>query len=511
MQPVTAPRPSLAEALRILAGRSREAPSATQAWIVGGAIRDALLTRTAADADLVVAGDPEAFAGMAAEALGTHPVRIGREAAVWRLPLADGHIDVAPLGPTLEADLARRDFTVNTLALPLARLPAGGLAVVRREDVVDQLGGLADLDRRILRLAGPTALHDDPLRALRGVRLACELGFEIEPATHRRFGEAVPRLADVAPERIGAELERVFATPRAPSGVRLMDSVGLLDFCFPALAEGRGVTQRPLHQLDVHEHQLVAGEWLEVLLASDVSGTPAASTAPAVPEAAAVSSGLWGGREWSGTPWGAVREHLAAHAAPLRIATLLHDVGKPATRTEEPDGRTRFFGHAERGAEIAGRMLRRLRFPGATVARVELLVAQHLRPGQLAPPGEVPTARALHRFQRALGDATPDACWLFLADSLATVGAQVLLPRWPAYVSHVHRIVTWQPPAAAAAARLVDGRAVMIATGLRPGPAVGHILVAIEEAAVAGELRSREEALALAVTLASHKERGGTG
>jgi putative nucleotidyltransferase with HDIG domain len=245
-----------------------------------------------------------------------------------------------------------------------------------------------------------------------------------------------------------------------------------------------------VHRYSVLEHALVAAEWMDVLLRD---------RSPASTVAAGLWRALWEGADWSTSTWGPVDLHLRRNAAALRAATLLHDVGKPATRTIEADGRTRFFGHAELGADIAVSVLERWRFPHAFVERVALLVRQHLRPGQIATTGAAPTERALYRFQRALGDATPDVCWLFLADSLATVGAEALATTWPAYVAHVHRIVTWQPSATAARLRRVlDGHALMAATGLEPGPRVGHVLAAIDEAVATGEVQTEEQALALA-------------
>ena len=489
----TVQRPDLLTGLNVLAEAARAGWLAAPAWLVGGVLRDALLERPIDDADVAVQGDAGAFALEAAASLGSRAARIGGEHPLWRIPLENGHLDVVPLRERIEVDLAARDFTIDALALPLACLPSDGLSRLRASDVLDQHEGLNDLSRRRLRVVGPTSLKDDPVRTLRGVRLACELAFEIEASTERGIREAVSGLPRVAPERGGAELQRIFASPRAARGVRIMDGTGLLDACFPPLADGRGVEQRPFHRFDVFEHQLAAAEWMDVLLSVE---------APVDPEAATVWQGLWGEVDWSGTPWGPLRGHLAEHAGPLRLATLLHDIGKPSTRIVEPDGRTRFFGHSARGATIAGEQLRHWRFPGRLVERVELLVEQHLRPGQLAPPGEPPTSRALHRIQRALGDATPDVCWLFLADSLATVGGSALLDRWPAYVGHIRRILSWRPPASASmVGRLVDGHAVMEATGLKPGAEVGRLLAAIHEATAAGEVRTAGEALALAAEL----------
>jgi poly(A) polymerase len=223
----------------------------------------------------------------------------------------------------------------------------------------------------------------------------------------------------------------------------------------------------------------------------------------ALPEAAReLWTSTWHRTPWPDTRWGPMRSHLAGHATALRIATLLHDVGKPETRTEEPDGRSRFFGHATVGSRLAVAQLRHWRLPLVLIERVGLLIEQHLRPGQVSASGQLPTARALYRFQEALRDATPDVCFLFLADSLGTVGAEALVPRWPVYISHVQRIACWQPPPAAAQIhRLVDGNSVMAVTGLRPSATVGRVLAAIDEAAAAGEIATPEAALELAVRL----------
>ncbi len=470
------------------------AAAAADAYLVGGAIRDSLLGRSLTDIDVAVS-DARAFAQSAARRLGTRAVLLDERRGVYRLPLADGVLDVVQMAASLDADLARRDFTIDALAFPLSRLPAAGLSAIDRSAIVDRAGGLADLDAGVVRVTAPAVLDDDPLRVLRAVRLAAELDFSLAPATAAELPARVPALERVAPERIGVELHRLFSSPRAARAVRLLEETTALAFCFPALEAGRGMEQRPHHRYPVFEHQLAALDWVNLLIADEEP--------PDAPR-----SELWLGF------WGPladvaaeIRPHLQNNAAPLRLAALLHDVGKPATLTLEPDGSTRFFGHASIGADMAVDALRRWRFSGALIDRVALLIREHLRPGQVAAPGEPPTDRALHRFHRALGDVVPDLCLLFLADSLATAGVDRLLPRWPAYVAHVRRIVTWEPPPEAAMlARLVDGHAVMEATDLPPGPVIGRILRAVQEAAAAGEVRDRPAALALAVTLAGDPE-----
>jgi putative nucleotidyltransferase with HDIG domain len=485
------PRPviTLDDALSRLAALARS-DVISDAYVVGGYVRDALLGRARHDADIVAVEAPT-VARAAAGALDSHVVELGGRFPLFRVPLADGSIDVSPMQGSLEADLARRDFTVNTLALSLGALSQRFDAA----DVIDHHGGLDDLHTRLLRAVTPHALADDPIRALRAARLACELGFDIDASTRAQMRDLAGSLDATAPERVGAELQRLFACLDAFRGVQLLDETGLLGMCFPALEEGRDVEQRPWHLHTVRTHQLQASRWIDVLLAYDV---------PEEPEARAVWDALWRDTEWPAPRWGAIRDLLDEHAVALRIATLLHDVGKPATRTVEAGGRTRFFGHPELGADLAGAMLTHWRFSNEVVQRVALLIGEHMRPGQVAAPGRPPTARALYRFHRTLGDATADVCFLFLADSLATRGAAHLLPRWPTYVAHVQRIVLWRPAERAdEIRRLVDGHAVMRATGLAPGPALGRVLDDIHERAMAGEITSIEEALAAAATLAA--------
>ena len=485
------PRATVADAIRALAPLAREHAHLPPAYLVGGAVRDALLRRPVTELDLTCAS-PEAWAAVLASALSTHVVQLGGRFLLLRLPLRDGSIDITPLAGTLEQDLARRDFTVNALAVSLDRVPAD-LAQLDLTEVIDQHHGLTDLSARRFHLISEHALTEDPLRALRAARLAAELAFALDPATEGAVTSHAALLADIAPERVEHELTRLFATPRASAGVRLLERTTLLDVCFPELIEGRGVDQRPHHRLDVLQHALTALEWLDLLLST---------TLPESQPAASIWHATWD-ESWPATRWGDVRQHLAQHGTTLRIATLLHDVGKPRTRVVESDGRTRFFGHGNLGADIVRSRLARWRFPSRQIERIALLVEQHLRPGQVASPGDPPTARALHRFHDRLGDATPDVCLLFLADSLATAGAQELVPRWPAYLAHVQRIACWQEPAAAAAVRvLVDGHAVMAATGLPPGPRLGRILSAIAEATATEEVRNADEALTLARRLA---------
>ena len=458
-------------------------------WVVGGAVRDALAGDRSDrfDIDIAVA-DAQRWARRSAETLGAPAVKISAHFDIWRISLGDGQIDVWDLpDDDLDRDLRRRDFTVNAMAVPLDRFRLGEIS----DSLVDPFGGRGDIAERRLRLVTDGALRDDPLRLLRAVRLESEHGWRPDAELRSAMRRDAALISRSAAERQWDELQRILVSDHLPWALRRMEQSGLLDAIFPELALCRAVDQRPVHRRDVFWHQLDAVRWLTRL--SGVTGR----SIPRSRRASAIRNEL---QPLLDVP--SVAARLDDWRLPLRLATLLHDIGKPRTRTVDTDGSTHFFGHSERGAEMAQHRLRALRAPARTVEQIELLIEQHLRPGQVNSPGKPPSDRALHRFHLALGDAATPLCWLFLADSLATAGADVLLPRWRGYAAHVARIIAWQPRRPQETGRILDGNAIMHATGLEPGPLVGQIRAKIDEAAAVGEITDAEEAREMARRLA---------
>ncbi|MHB8378000.1 MAG: HD domain-containing protein [Dehalococcoidia bacterium] len=454
-------------------------------YLVGGTVRDVLLGREAHDLDLAIEGDAHAWARHLAGALGGHFVALDDERDVARVMLDDGHepwwIDVAALHGTLDDDLRRRDFTVDAMAVRL-----GG------HDIIDPCGGLRDLDARVVRMTSPAALDADPLRLLRGVRIAAELGFALEPETAAAIRERAPGVPAAAAERRRDELCGILALDRAEPGLRLLDDIGLLDALLPEVTAGKGVEQPEEHAYDVFEHNVRTVAALDVMLAPQ---RPAA-------EAAWMWDELWDAFGWSEQR---LRACLAetpsgwrSRVALLRMAALLHDVAKPQTRERQPDGRIRFFGHADAGARIADEVMRRYRFSAREVRWVALLVEQHLRPVALAQAGQVPTRRALHRFFKDLGDAAEAALFLALADAAAARGPNMTRDGWRRHVRYMNSLLVRcsedegivHPP------RLLTGRDIMSELGLPEGPIVGRLLAALEDAQAGGDVHHRNAALA---------------
>ncbi len=464
---------------------ARTALAGTRAWLVGGAVRDRLLGRETADVDVVVAGDTEQAARAVARAAGRAACfALSEDFGSWRVVAHGGawQVDVEPLrGQGIEDDLALRDFTINAIAEPIAGGPP-----------IDPLGGLADLRAGRLRMAAPGAFAGDPLRVLRLVRLAVELGLEPETETVRRAAAHAGGLSGVSAERVFAELRRIVAARQARRGLELMSALGATAVVLPELEALRGVQQSRFHHLDVHGHTLE-------VLDRTVELTSGAGPVPAELEECI------GGRR--GEVDALLAEPLAdelTRADALRWGALLHDAAKPLTRAVRPeDGRVTFIGHDARGAELARAVLERLRASERLRAHVAALVRHHLRLGFLVHEPQPLARRTVFAYLRACSPLEVDVTLLSIADRRATRGdrAQEAVRAHLAVArGMLADALRWRaegPPKP-----LLRGDELAGALGIATGPRVGELLEQLAEAQYAGELESRDQALDYARRLA---------
>ena len=371
-------------------------------------------------------------------------------------------------GGSLAADLALRDFTVGAIAEPVA----GG-------EPIDPLGGLADLAARRLRMASPRAFADDPLRVLRLVRLALELGFELDPDTVRAASEVAPELEGVSGERVFMELRRIIASAAVLDGLALMDALGVTTAVLPELETLRGIEQSRFHHRDVHGHTL------EVL-----EHTIALQTDPGV---------VLGSPELA-EPIGALLvEPLAdqlTRGEALRWGALLHDAAKPLTAATRADGRVTFLGHDVRGAELARAVLERLRASERLRAYVAALVRHHLRLGFLVHAPQPLQRRTVFEYLQGTAPVEVDVTLLSVADRLATRGdraAESIEKHMTLARSMLADALRWRadgPPAP-----LWRGDELARALGIPTGPQLGEILRELAAAQYAGEVYTPEQAL----------------
>lgn len=471
------------------------------AYLVGGALRDALLGRPTLDLDLAA---PEArkAAQRLAGSLGGSFVALDEDNGVYRVVLKEPRgpvrqLDVALLQGGIDADLSRRDFTINAMALPL---DSDFGADIPENRLLDPRGGLADLRGRRLRTESEAPFKEDPLRILRAFRLSAQLGLSIEPATLGFISRLCQWVRRPAGERIRSELMALLEVPGSSACLRLMDSSGVLTCLFEELEAARRCACVYYGEGGVLTHSLDTASRADFLL------------------------------EHLGPAFGEIAPRIAAHlderstaGGPLRplliLAALLHDVSKAET-SRQVDGRLRFFGHETAGARRACAILKRLRFSGAHIDTVSAIVANHLRPGNLAA-GPAITDKAVYRVLRDLGEDAVSlllVCWADHASYLKEADVLRLLehaaqdpegfdegkvtpPEARKTIHHLQVIAfllrrLFDTQRKAVPDSVIDGQDVMQALGLAPGPRVGELLEEIREAQAEGRIRDRQEALA---------------
>jgi putative nucleotidyltransferase with HDIG domain len=440
---------------------------AERAWLVGGTLRDRLLGRPTADYDIALGGQSRDVARQLARAASGHAFELSEGFGAWRVVASDRswQVDLLPLaGDSIEADLGRRDLTVNAIAESL-----------RGGELIDPFGGLRDLEERRLRMVSPAAFTEDPLRVLRLARLATELNFSPEQETARTAARDAPGLEAVAPERIFAELKRIIAADRALAGLRMLDELAITAVVLPELGALHGVEQNRFHHLDVYEHTLaVLGEAIELERDPEHSlGTHAAAV-----------------NEFLSRP---LANELTRWQA-LRFGALLHDIAKPQTRGVTAEGRVTFIGHDAAGGETARGVLGRLRASERLGEHVAALARNHLRLGFLVH--EMPLSRrAIYRYMRACDPVQVDVTVLSVADRLATRGdrsEEAIAKHLRLADQMLGEALDWvadppRPP--------VRGDELARALDVAPGPELGRILAELEEASFAGEIDSPEQAV----------------
>ena len=388
----------------------RPAAPRRRVWLVGGAIRDQLLERPCYDFDFVVDGDAIALGRRLANEAGADYFELDPERGTGRMLLSTGDgrrqlFDFSRLrGASIEDDLRARDLTVNAM----------GAALESPGQLIDPTGGLADLRHRVVRACSPRALLEDPVRALRCIRIASELSATVEHETVQQARAAAARLSEVSPERLRDEFFRILGLPGPTAALRQLDALGLLSVVLPEVEPLRGLPQPSAHAFDALTHTMAVVAGLErVLWILEPGGSERGTDLAAGwllqrlgPYRATLDEFL----DFS-LSFGRTRRQL------LYFAALVHDVGKARTYARGPDGVVRFLGHEAVGAAMAVDLGRRMALSLVEIAELERLVADHMRPGWLEKDAGL-TPRAVYRYFRSTQAAGVGIGLLSLADLL---------------------------------------------------------------------------------------------
>ena len=424
-----------------------------EAYVVGGCVRDLILRREPADWDITTNARPEELAALFPESFyenkfltvtvktdSPDPRLAEIEVTTYR---AEGkytdqrHPDIVSYAETLEEDLARRDFTINAVALeipnPKSQITNKSEIQNSKFRIIDPFDGRADLEKKIIRTVGDPKdrFGEDALRMMRAVRIAAELGFSIELKTAEAIQEHAAWIQAIAKERIRDELIKIFKSERSSSGVELLSDLGLLKFIMPELEEGIGVGQNKHHIYTVWEHNLRALQWAD----------------------------------------------QEKYDWPVKIAALLHDVAKPRCKQGEGPDST-FYQHDLVGGRMAAAILERLHFPREVIGKITRLIRWHLFKYD---PDEGITDSAIRRLVRRVGvENIDDLVLVRICDRMGSGVPKAVPYRLRHFQFRVEKILR-EEEAPTPKMLAVDGNDVMETLGISPGPKIGFILDALLE------------------------------
>jgi len=442
-------------------------------YIVGGFLRDFLLKRSRdnPDIDFAIKEGAIKFGKELSRELRAGFVVLDKEHGACRLvkKIKDKAytLDFTDFrGPTLEDDLGKRDFTINALALELGEV----FKPQAQKLFIDPCFGQKDLKKKLIKAASRNSFSDDPLRLLRAFSFACLFNFKIDKETLNLIKLQRNSLANTSYERIRDELFKILDSPRASFYLPILDKLKLLEIIFPEIKKMRGIGRGAYHHLDVWDHSLETVRQLEAAVGRFKKNKEVCFYLDEI-----ISGG---------------RKRLAL----LKLAALLHDVGKPCTLRRQGK-KIKFYGHEAKGAALSAEIARRLKLSNDELNALKVMVLWHLRPGYLAD-SDTPTSRAVFRYFRDASDESVSVLLLSLADQRATCGPLTTKESACQHEKVVLGLIRayFRKKKEKKAKRLLNGDELMEKFQLKPSPLVGKILAELEELQAIGKIKTKQSA-----------------
>ena len=460
-------------------------------YIVGGAVRDILLGVPLHDIDFVMPENPYTLAKRLAKRLDVGFFVLDDERHTARVVYQDQKGRIFPLdfvqytGANLIEDLLNRDFTLNAMAIPVDDL----------DQVIDPLDGRVDLKQGILRACSPNALLDDPVRVLRGIRLAQQFHFSFTPGLERDMRIAAVQLPRTSYERQRDEFFRILSGPGPAEGLRECSRLGVFETLLPPLVDLEDIPVSPPHHLPLIEHTLQTVDHYHRLVTDLTSDQILDAWGDGYMQQAQQQLSKFSG---------ALSAYFAEEITPGRskaalayFSALLHDVGKPLTVKVVEDGLVHFNNHAVVGADLARKMAKRLQLSNAESDWVERMVLNHMHLLSLIAAGSPPDRRSIYRFYKKAGETGVAIAVHVLSDTLATYGSDLDQSLWGTAVSVVESMISgWfeHRETIVSPSPLLDGHDLQRLFGVTPGKHIGRLLGQLVEEQASGNISTKDEA-----------------
>jgi len=431
-------------------------------WLVGGCIRDTFLGIPVRDYDIVITGNAQDVSMCIAKDLGGNQFCLDSNLEEYRIMLSRNRIIDVKSIQDISHDLKQRDFTINALAFSLVDL----------ETFSDPFNGIADLRRKRMQVVSSSVFAKDPLRLLRMFRLACTLGFSLPDDSIALAKRSVRKIDSVARERIRTELMLLFESSKSYRYVKRMDAIGLIAALFPEVEKGKRIPQHKYRSINLKEHSLVCYDIMEKII--DKKGYSVFTGFETV-----------------------FKSFIHKHKALLKLAALLHDIGKLYTMREDPSGTVCFWMHEKKGElRLKDYYQQRLSLSNREIEILSLLVLHHMR-AHLLSREKIITNHALYRFVKDGKDVIPGILLLTYADSIASSGTGKEVKR---IEETIEKIIGYFAASQRVKIRkqLITGHDLIKQFGLKPGPIFKTILEAIEKKNIEGVITTKGEALKFA-------------
>ena len=415
-------------------------------YLVGGYMRDFLLGKISIDRDIAIECDNlKDLTLRIADELNGSFVELDNENEIYRVVFDKDYIDFAKITNSLDDDIDRRDFTINSIMYD-----------INNDKIIDKNNGKKDFENKIIRTHKISNLSDDYLRMLRAIRFQSYLGFEIDNEIKNFIKDNAEKLKNIAPERINQELIKIFEGEFLIKALFEMDSLGLLEVIFPVFGEIKKIPKNSHHHLDLFHHLIET------------------------------------------------TKNIRINKPELKIAALLHDLAKPDCWTiEEETGRHRFIGHDEIGSKKIIPILKELKFSNKQIEYISKMIKYHIYPSALMC-SEDKTEKSIIRFIRKINEDTIDLIELAKADRLSAQGEAItkdIVEKNLQNLEILKEKYIQLSPKLKEMPKLIDGNKIMEILEIPPSSKLKEIIEEIKELQLEGKINTQDEAIQFILNL----------